>query len=120
MLFIRSETGAEENSQVQANASYPGDTCCRLYAGQDFKNKNSNFCLADDEDEHQWNLKDYGFNNLMSSWSCGKNVSYDFCNTTDWYCSSNTDSNSGAGNIASGLVGNNNFASSLKLARYDP
>lgn len=58
--------------------------------------------------------------NWMSSWSCGKSVSYDFCNTTDWYCSSNTDSNSGAGNIYSGLVGNNNFASALKLERYDP
>jgi len=32
------------------------------------------------ETSTMYNMLDYGFNNLMSSYTCGKNVIFDFCN----------------------------------------
>lgn len=84
-------------SMIESNFSYPGDRCCRLYKGYNYNGASYNFCLHDGTTYTNYGLSSYGFNNNVSSYYCGKNVEYDFCNTTDGGCASHTDSNSGAG-----------------------
>jgi hypothetical protein len=56
---------------------------------------------------------------MYSSYSCGKNVSYNICNDPwDFICSENNGLH-GAGAVNSPFMGNNDKASTLKLMAYD-
>jgi hypothetical protein len=66
---------------LTANADYrtPDDYECLLYEEQDFMGREvsvmlyPNTCIA--SQDMRWNY----FDNMMSSWACGKYVKADFC-----------------------------------------
>ena len=112
--------------------SYPGDLCCTLYEGFNWGRKQVNVCLpsADHSGEIEFRMKDYDIGDGISSWWCGKSVSYDFCvvdlvaifnggsmdDTTD--CT-DTGGMSGAGHARSAVMGHNDQLLSVKLRGYD-
>lgn len=57
---------------------YPGDDCCTLYEHPNFEGARKRFCH--DGKEKTFNMSSYGFNDKLSSWYCGKNTWYNFCN----------------------------------------
>ena len=64
-----------------------------------------------------------GLDNVMSSWDCGKNVSYNFCRDHEIAgialdCSGKK-GESGAGRAQNTAVGRNDRMSTLKLQRYN-
>jgi len=66
-------------------------------------------------------MDDYnGFGDKMSSYWCGANVSFDFCDQKDGDCRGGDDLNSGAGNIRCSDGGNDNNLDRIYLRYYDP
>ena len=62
-------------------------------------------------------MRDYDFNDKVTSWYCGKNVAYDFCDD-----STNCEfflGNRGAGNVKSPYIKRNDAISVVYLSEYD-
>ena len=57
---------------------YPGDKCCTLYVGYDFTGEQRTFCHTEGSNYTNINLLDKGFDNTVSSWHCGKAITYEF------------------------------------------
>ena len=60
--------------------SYPGDKCCRIFDDYNYGGSYKTFCLGSATSIEFDHLSDYGWNDRMSSWWCGKSVHYQFCN----------------------------------------
>lgn len=98
----------KEFSDAEENLSYPGDLCCNLYDDGNYGGTVKKFCLGSKTSgDTTWSMDDYNFHDKMSSWWCGKNVSYDFCRLRTGGSCSNDDGTSGAGNVRVSDVGNN-------------
>lgn len=64
-------------------------------------------------------MKDYDFNDDMSSWHCGKNVEYDFCkNNPDDDCTGDNHT-AGAGSASCHSVGREDSLTTLFMYPYD-
>ena len=85
-------------SQV-ANILYPGDRCCQIFKKRDFAGDWLLACLNEGELEGEVNVRDHGFNNNMSSWWCGKDIAYDFCDGRPGTNCQAAHGTSGAGSI---------------------
>ena len=79
--------------------TYPGDLCCRVYADPNYSGDTEDVCY----DYHTYGADGEHFvklgsslANRVSSWWCGKNIAYDFCNDGESGCYQ-----SGAGNARS-------------------
>ena len=68
------------------------------------------------------NLHNWGWNDRMQSFICGKNVWYDFCNDDNEYdCYGAENSHSGAGHMRNQKINYlENKASLLIMGPYDP
>ena len=72
---------------VQALGEYPGDLCCRLYAAANYGDPHINLCYKPGGSHiENTDLSPLGFSNQISSYWCGKNVSYDFCRNPTGPC----------------------------------
>ena len=108
------------------NFSYPGDNCCDLFADPEWRGTKKTFCIdpnsASFDDpgyfEH-WDMRDYGFDDVMSSYTCGKNVQYDICDdpTTEECTSMHGDM--GAGTAYNSWIGNDDHMTILLMRPYD-
>ena len=56
-----------------------GADCCTLYGSTQFKGNYYYFCLGLKQ-SMKWDVNHY-WDNQMSSWACGKNVAYLFCDS---------------------------------------
>ena len=63
-------------------------------------------------------MSDYNFHDQMSSWWCGKNVSYDLCVNTSGTCAKDKGI-SGAGNARSPQAGHNDSLDHVIMRHYD-
>ena len=110
-------------SDAEQNLSYPGDHCCNLYDGGNYGGTVAKFCInkSKTSGDTTWSMDDVNFRDKMSSWWCGKNVSYDFCRLKSGGSCSGDDGTSGAGNARVKDVGNNhnNAMDRLIMRHYD-
>ena len=69
-----------DRKEEESNFEYPGNNCCILFNKAEFKGDSMTFCLDNAWlDSDIFNMKDYDFNDAMTSWHCGKDIAYDFC-----------------------------------------
>lgn len=107
-------TGSES-----ANIDYPGDRCCQVYEDSGFGGGWLLSCLSDGFTEGYVDVVDYGFNDKMSSWWCGKDIAYDFCNDNPGDDCRNGHGSSGAGSQrAPSVGGSNDKLTTLYLYEY--
>ena len=96
--------------------SYPGDLCCRMYEHPNYSGHTHDACF--DYDTYGKDGEQYvslsNFQNVASSWWCGKNVAYDFCHNGESDCHQ-----SGAGNARSPQIGFDNHVNGIKFSYYD-
>ena len=85
------------------SASYPGDTCCKLYDYPNFGGGSKTFCLDDPNKEQMWDMRREGWENKTASYVCGNSVRYNLCDdSTDWLCKyEKAESGAGYGNNSS-------------------
>ena len=77
-------------------------------------------CRDTDKKTQVFELRDYGMNDKVSSWYCGKNVAYDFCYASaQEYCDQSY-GNRGAGNARSAYIDVELSMSIVYLSEYDP
>ena len=70
-------------SATLAVDTYPGDLCCRLYEHPNYAGNTEDICYDYETygtDGQQSVELSSSMINKTSSWWCGKNVAYDFCN----------------------------------------
>ena len=109
----------KEFSDAEENLSYPGDLCCNLYDDGNYGGTVKKFCLGSKTSgDTTWSMDDYDFHDKMSSWWCGKNVSWNMCTGTSGDCL-NTHGSSGAGNGRSPQTGHNDNVDRVFLRHYD-
>jgi len=77
------------------------------------------FCLWEGYDYFHYNLVDYGFNDMMTSYVCGKNVAARFCSHLANENCQNGDASSGGGNTRNNSIEPNDQLTTLKLYAYD-
>ena len=62
---------------------YPGDNCCDLYDAHEWQKSARvvKICrdLSSNEEKQAFDMRNYNFDDKVSSWYCGKYVEYDFC-----------------------------------------
>jgi len=86
------------STTLAAVDTYPGDLCCRLYEHANYSGVTEDVCY-DYETYGVDGQQSVGLSymaNKTTSWWCGKNVAYDFCDNGDTDCYA-----SGAGNARS-------------------
>ena len=59
--------------------AYPGDLCCTLYDYTNYGGDSIDFCLDETHSPKSWWLDNYGWDDRMESWVCGRNVASYFC-----------------------------------------
>ena len=64
-------------------------------------------------------MHDYDFNDTVSSWYCGKDIAYDFCNDDPNDDCSHMNGQSGAGTARNPDTGHGDSLTTLKLRPYD-
>ena len=105
-----------------SNATYPGDNCCTFYRDYNYNGISFQMCLPADSGltSGQGNVPTSP-KILVSSWWCGKNLTYDICNegAIGSDCS-NGAGESGAGNAKNPVVGRNDSMKWANLGLYDP
>ena len=72
------DLSAEYLSQARSDG-YPGHLCCMLYDKYFLQGRKEHICLDPDAQESFFDLSERNFSRRMHSWSCGRNVSYQFC-----------------------------------------
>ena len=102
-----------------ANLDYPGDLCCRLYEGGNWRGSTRTFCLDNPNESQGWDMRDYGFNDKAGSWYCGKSVAYDFCDDPATSSCLYGNGESGAGTWKSYRIGHNDELTYLHMVPYD-
>lgn len=65
-------------------------------------------------------MKDYDFNDDMSSWHCGKGVEYDFCKNNPGDDCTGKKVNAGAGTASCHDIGHDNDLTTLYMYPYNP
>ena len=96
---------------------YPGDDCCTLYERHNFEGARKRFCH--DGSEMNFDMHAHDFNDKLSSWYCGKNTWYNFCN--DGPDCAHDNGSSGAGHAMNRYLDRfDNRLSTLELGPYDP
>ena len=116
------------NSAAAGNV-YPGDKCCTLYRDSNFEGDQLNLCFDEDtygrHGQQQWILRDFNlpnssdqWENRVSSYWCGKNVAYDFCDKYYGDCAGETGM-SGAGHVMNRKFGHNDKADRIRMRYYD-
>ena len=126
--ILASFTLALVNSAAADNLPYPGDLCCTIWQHGDYAGESLNLCFNEarygHEGEQQFILRDYEINsskrweNKLSSYWCGKNVSYDFCDDY-WGDCAGDKGVSGAGNVMNPRFGNNDKTDRIRMRYYD-
>ena len=91
-------------TETQLGWEVPDDKCCRLYESADFSGTAKEFCLWEGYDYFHYNLVDYGFNDMMTSYVCGKNVAARFCSHLANENCQNGDASSGGGNTRNNSI----------------
>ena len=85
--LINGPTMIEASHPMLAAARYPGDLCCDIYSHKNYGGDKKRLCLSGDLSPAIHELDNYGWENEMNSWSCGKNVFAHFCNDDFFMCS---------------------------------
>ena len=89
-----------------------------MYSDPSFTGPEKTFCLVY-HDSGVWDMRNYDMDNAMSSWYCGKGVSYEFCDdAVDDDCTEDH-GNSGAGNARTTFTRPDDNLTTLKLKLYD-
>ena len=102
------------------DAQYPGDRCCALYADSYYSGSSLTACLESYASEGYVDVKDNGFNDEMTSWWCGKDIAYNFCNDNPGDDCNNGHGSLGAGSQQDSNVGDlNDKLTTLYLYEYD-
>ena len=108
---------------AEANTTYPGHTCCMMYASHDFNTDGGWLSVCGNGSTFDYDIatSQYSwFNDEMSSWYCGKNIAFDFCKNNPGDDCSGDNGNTGAGNSRSVQIGNNDSLTTLRGRPYDP
>ena len=122
------KTFSEAATEAVPNLTYPGDNCCDFFFDPDWTGTKMSFCIDPNSDsfddpnyfEH-WDMRDYGFDENMSSYACGKSVQYDICDNPTIEECTNMYGNMGAGtSYDSWVLGDDNTMTSLLMRPYDP
>ena len=100
----------------EPQAYYPGDNCCFLYDDQDFHDAKLKLCHDGEKTYHD--LDDYGFDDRMDSYYCGKNVWFNFCGGTGSDECEHNNFSSGAGHYMNPHI--EGFSSETSLAILGP
>ena len=79
-------------SIIEPNYGYPGDKCCTVYRDGSFSSDSKTFC-HNGGSYTNINFSEQGFNDTMSSWHCGKKISYKFCHDVSHSGDCETDGN---------------------------
>lgn len=102
-----------------SNANYPGDECCVFFADKNYRGSDSgSLCVQNYNGQTLYLMADYGLNDKVSSWWCGKSVKYKHCNNTSGSCDE-LNGMSGAGNIMNYEAGQDNQMSRVLLEPYN-
>ena len=109
---------AKEMSVDDLNGGYPGDYCCALYKDSYYAGDTKTLCHDPTQESTVFNLGEMGFNDEVSSWTCGKLISYQFCKDDSPDCTGKK-RESGAGTIADHQIGNNDWVTDVVLYNYD-
>ena len=100
---------------------YPGDLCCEFWEYNHFTGNSIKKCLDHDllgDNGTLVSVLPNGFTNNVESWSCGKNVQYDFCYLVQDQCNGVT-AESGAGTVKNAVLGTPNMIGKVMLTYYD-
>ena len=65
-------------------------------------------------------MRDYNFNDIVTSWDCGAKVAYDFCNDPTGSDCGGNNGNSGAGNARTTHTRSDDKLTILQMRNYDP
>ena len=107
---------------VQVSAEeYPGDFCCELWVDANFGGDSLKKCYDHDELGNNGTLESIlpgGFTGNIESWSCGKNVQYDFCYNNNDDCTGDY-AEGGAGTNKNAVKGHPNWLRRFILTYYD-
>ena len=108
-------------SKASTTPDYPGDYCCILYSEENYWGLSKTFCITASIETYEWDLANYDFSDTMSSYQCGKNVTYEFCLNSSDNCGGELDqAMSGSGTINNSNVSSQpNKANLLILTLYD-
>ena len=98
--------------------AYPGDLCCTLYDYTNYGGDSISFCLDETHSPKSWWLDNYGWDDRMESWVCGRNVAAYFC-FDDETCKGNNSGEAGAGSMNNPDVRRNNWFSGVQMEYYD-
>jgi len=71
---------------ANAQLTPPGDLCCNLYPDSNYGGTPKSVCAQATAGDKTFLLKDLGIANMVSSWFCGRSVSYDFCTAESGDC----------------------------------
>ena len=77
--------------------TYPLDNCCRLYESTQYNGDHCLLCYDENEGYEHFTLSEYGWDNKVDSFVCGKNVSYMMCNGSQTDDCNYDHGNNGAG-----------------------
>ena len=123
-------TGTDFIAQLESAADapndidigYPGDLCCSFYKDYNFGGEKLNVCYINTDGSMQTlDLRDYGWQDSIKSYYCGKSIMYDFCNenSEDGICMYQHGLN-GAGTIKSSKIGHHDMMNEIHFYPYDP
>jgi len=87
LLINSADSAVKELTDAEMpNTSYPGDECCVFWPDGSYRGTPTpSLCLKDGKTT-TYLMSDYGMHDKMSSWWCGKSISYDHCNNTSGSC----------------------------------
>ena len=107
---------------VQVSAEeYPGDFCCEFWVDANYGGASIKKCYDHDVLGNNGTLISVlpgGFSGNIESWSCGKNVQYDFCYNNDDDCTGGS-GEGGAGTNNNAVKGHANWLARIFLTYYD-
>ena len=77
-------------------------------------------CHDPAKEQTVFDLNNLGFNDVVSSWNCGKKISYEFCKDSDTSNCVGDNRESGAGTIVNKSMHHDNWVTSVILKNYNP
>ena len=105
-------------SAVPNDFEDPEDDCCNLWDDENYGGDMRSFCL-DGATSRDVNMHDEDWNNRMTSWACGKNVSYQFCEGEEDQGCDGEDGESGGGMARNPRSAKDDELTTLKLRYLD-
>ena len=104
--------------QGYSSTSYPGDSCCHLWDGDNYAASRWTYCLDDPTKAQSWDLNDDNRQNEVASIWCGKNIWYKFCESYESNCY-NQNVGRGAGNTKNPYFRPHEAATEIFMYPYD-